>query len=144
MELSSALIAAVVIGVAAIDRFLIRRQQLVFKGIGSVTHDKEKGTYNFACVFDNKSISRLRGAQVRYRLFDDKNPTNVINGKDVSLDFLNRGERSVNLFFSDKYVENGEWEFQASLTYGYCRWNPLYKIFPFHTVKSKVQILTKD
>lgn len=144
MDVSGVMTAAILVIAALVDRFVVRRQGLLFESIGAVKHDVKRGVYIFECTFMNKSVIRLRGAEVRYCIYDDNDPTNVIEGKDLTLNFLKKGKQSVNLFISDKYVVPGSWEVSAELIYGNCIWNPLYRLFPYRTTITKQQLLTKD
>lgn len=144
MDMSVFITAIVLVFLAIVDRFIIRRQGLVFNQIEGVQHDKGRGVYSFRCSFTNKSIIKLRGAEVRYIIYDDKDPTNVIEGKKIPLNFLKKGQSNVVCFVADKYVVPGEWEFQAEMVYGNCFWNPLYRLFPYRTTLVKKFTLEKD
>lgn len=144
MENSGLWMAGFLVVLALADRFIVRRQGLVFERIGGVTHDKVRGAYVFECTFRNKSIIKLRGAKVSYYIFDDSDPSNILSGKEISLNSLKKGEQNVNLLISDKYVVPGRWDIVAEMTYGNCIWNPLYRLFPYRTTLKKQHKLSKD
>ncbi|NDO81514.1 lysis protein [Citrobacter sp. NCU1] len=121
--------------VAAIDRFIFKRKQVVLLGAGEAV--ERDNAIAFPVKFQ-VNCEKLTGAHIEYWLRDSSNPTAVITGKTRTLDLTPKGLNHEYLLIDTRYLDNGTWELTIRITHGNSRMNPLYRIFPLQesTVRS--------
>lgn len=122
---------AVVVGVLAVDRMILRLRRLRLHDIplGDVVDDGDQ----FLFPLRYKTQAAKHDGVVQYQLNDKQRPVLVIQGKTRPL-AMSRGIQEEYLAINKSQVRHsGEWVLKVRVIHGksFMNWNPFYRLFPF-------------
>ncbi|HHT0956245.1 hypothetical protein [Enterobacter kobei] len=122
---------AVVVGVLAVDRIILRLRRLRLHDmpLGDVVDDGDQ----FLFPLRYKTHAAKHDGVVQYQLHDKKRPVLVIEGKSRRL-AMAKGVQEEYLAINKAQVRHsGYWVLKVRVIHGktFMNWNPLYRLFPF-------------